>query len=202
MDSAEPVPECAGPSVVHVCAFIVSRYVQRLAHVSQWLSREEQERAQRFHRESDRSRFILGRAIVRDLCGVYLGIEPAKVRLDQTPAGKPYLHNPTPAGQNRFDFNVAHSGDCVLVGWTIGRAVGVDVEELDRFSFTLFDDVSTIAFSRAERAALSAAKPGEVTAMFYRIWVRKHSCFGPCLPTSRQPEGFSRSAGQIEYCSS
>src|SRR2546426_521412 len=30
----------------------------------------------------------------------------------------------------------------------------------------------------------------------------RHSAFGPLLPASRHPAGFSRSAGQIEYCSS
>ncbi len=30
----------------------------------------------------------------------------------------------------------------------------------------------------------------------------QHSAFAPLLPASRQPSGFSRSAGQIEYCSS
>src|SRR5262245_4441082 len=30
----------------------------------------------------------------------------------------------------------------------------------------------------------------------------RQSCLSPLLPASRQPSGFSRSAGQIEYCSS
>ncbi len=30
----------------------------------------------------------------------------------------------------------------------------------------------------------------------------KHSSLGPFFPASRQPSAFSRSAGQIEYCSS
>src|SRR5690349_20921916 len=107
MDSAESVIECDGPSTVRVCAFIVSRYVERLAYISEWLSSEEQARSQRFLKDSDRSRFILRRAIVRYLCGMYLGLEPARVRLGQTVAGKPYLPNSLSAEQNGFEFNVA-----------------------------------------------------------------------------------------------
>src|ERR1044071_1571487 len=33
------------------------------------------------------------------------------------------------------------------------------------------------------------------------MWSR-HSCFVPLLPASFQPRAFSRSAGQMEYCSS
>ena len=34
------------------------------------------------------------------------------------------------------------------------------------------------------------------------FYVSRHSAFGPVFPASFQPRAFSRSAGQIEYCSS
>jgi 4'-phosphopantetheinyl transferase len=175
MASAELAAECNNSSVVHVCTFNIRHYADRLEHMRGWLSLEEQVRAQRFLKEADRMRFVLGRAIVRSLCGAHLRIEPARIRLDHTSTGKPYLANPILAGRKRFEFNVAHSGDCVLVAWTEGRAVGVDVEALERYRSDRIKDISATAFSTAERVALSAAKPDEVITTFYRIWVRKEA---------------------------
>ena len=154
---------------------MVSRYVDRLTHLSGWLSPDEKVRAQRFLKEGDRRRFILGRAVVRYLCGMHLGLEPARIRLDRTPAGKPYLVNPIPANGKRFEFNIAHSGDCVLVAWAEGRAVGIDVEVLGGRSSALLNEVSASALSRVERAVLSAAEPNEAFITFYRIWVRNEA---------------------------
>jgi 4'-phosphopantetheinyl transferase len=175
MPSAELGAEYHNSSVVHVCTFSIRDYAERLTHMYEWLSPEEQVRAQRFLKETDRMRFVLGRAIVRSLCGAHLGIEPASIQLDHTSTGKPYLANPIPAGRKRFEFNVAHSGDCILVAWTEAQAVGVDVEALERYVSVWIDDASAIAFSTAERAALSGAKPDEVLTTFYRIWVRKEA---------------------------
>lgn len=176
MNPPAPVIECAFSSRVHVCAFAVSRYTRRLDDLAARLSPEDRARAYRFHREADRNRFILGRAVVRHLCGVYLGVEPVRIRLAQTPAGKPYLAGPVPPGRLRFEFSVAHSGDCVLVGWAEGLAVGVDVETLVAdASPALAGDISARAFSRDEREVLSAAAPDKAADTFYRIWVRKEA---------------------------
>jgi 4'-phosphopantetheinyl transferase len=175
MVSTELAPECDNSPVVHVCISSVSHYTKQLTHMGTWLSPDEQARAQRFLKEPDRMRFILGRATVRCLCGAHLGISPARVLLAQTSAGKPYLANPIPADRKRFEFNIAHSGDCVLVAWTEERAVGVDVEAFERYGSVSFNDVPATAFSAAERAALAAAKPDEVIPTFYRIWVRKEA---------------------------
>lgn len=171
----ELAPALADQSIVHVCSFSVSQYVERLAHLSQSLSHEEKARAQRFLKEADRKRFILGRTIVRYLCGAHLEIEPASVRLSQTPTGKPYLANPISPNRKRFEFSIAHSGDCVVIAWAEGQTMGVDVEAVDRYSLALANDVSSSAFSRIERAALSAATPNELANTFYRIWVRKEA---------------------------
>ena len=162
-------------SIVHVCPFRVSHYADQLASISQSLSEEEGLRARRFVKEADRCRFILGRAIVRHLCGTHLHIEPASVRLGQTLAGKPYLADPIPPHQKRFEFSVAHSGNYVLVAWAEGQTMGVDVEAVDRHLPALIKDVSASAFSPIERHALFAAAPNEFASVFYRIWVRKEA---------------------------
>jgi 4'-phosphopantetheinyl transferase len=170
-----PRPSLVDQSIVHVCPFSASHYADRLADLSQCLSEEEREHARRFIREADRCRFILGRAIVRHLCGMHSHIEPAIVRLGQTPAGKPYVINPISSQRKRFEFSVAHSGNCVLVAWAEGQIMGVDVEAVDRHSPALIKDVSASAFSPQERDALFSTMPDELANVFYRIWVRKEA---------------------------
>jgi 4'-phosphopantetheinyl transferase len=162
-------------SLVHVCTFLVSRHSRLFAEIAAYLSPEERMRAERFYREVDRRRFVLGRAMVRRLCGTHLGVEPETVRLEQTSNGKPYLGCSTEVSQRRMEFNVAHSGDCVLIAWSLGQSMGIDVEALDRDPPVLVNDVAAAAFSDAERTVLGAAAPDQIAATFYRIWVRKEA---------------------------
>ena len=162
-------------SLVHVCVFLVSRESRPFAEIATWLSSEERKRAGHFFKEADRRRFVLGRAMVRHLCATHLGITPGMVRLEQTSNGKPYVAYPTEVTEKRFEFNVTHSGDCVLIAWSLGRSVGIDVEALDRDPPVLFNDVAATAFSHAERAVLCAAAPDHIATTFYRTWVRKEA---------------------------
>src|SRR5205807_1038441 len=97
-------------SLVHVCAFMVARYSRLFGEIVAWLSPEEQKRALRFLKEADRTRFVLGRGVVRFLCAKHLGTVQAAIKLDQTSTGKPYLVSQMKVRQKRLEFNVAHSG--------------------------------------------------------------------------------------------
>jgi 4'-phosphopantetheinyl transferase len=175
MDVPEIRTTSDASSVVHVCACSVTRYSRLLAGLFAWLSPEEQTRARRFLKEADRGRFVLGRAMVRGLCATHLGTEPATIKLGRTPVGKPYLASPIAAHGKGLDFNVSHSGDCVLIAWSGGQPVGIDVEFLDRNTTMSFKELSEAAFSDPERAALSAVAPDQIGPTFYRIWVRKEA---------------------------
>lgn len=174
---SNPAPEGISDRslLVHVCPLLVSGESRPLAEIARSLSSGERERADRFVREADRKRFVLGRAMVRRLCGTHIGVSPEAVKLEQTANGKPYLDELGEIDQKRLEFNIAHSGDCVMIAWSLGRSLGIDVEMLDRHPPVLYDDVSAIAFSDAERAVFSGAAPDEILATFYRIWVRKEA---------------------------
>src|SRR5208282_4898551 len=53
------------------------------------LSADERERAQRFHFEHDRQRFIVARGTLRILLGEHLGIDPKAIKFTQMEKGKP-----------------------------------------------------------------------------------------------------------------
>ncbi|MCP9772304.1 4'-phosphopantetheinyl transferase superfamily protein [Synechococcus sp. Tobar12-5m-g] len=94
------------------------------------LSAEEQARLERLRRADDRDRFLLGRGVLRLLLGTLCGEDPAGLELATGPYGKPRLADRDGARLpiKPPEFNIAHSGDLVLLGFHASRPVGVDVE--------------------------------------------------------------------------
>ncbi|MDY0309092.1 MAG: 4'-phosphopantetheinyl transferase superfamily protein [Castellaniella sp.] len=80
----------------------------------------------RLRRPDDRLRSLVGRALIRRLLGQRLGLASAAIPLTTGPHGKPRLAV-TPGPHSAWHFNIAHSGDLVLVGIGPGP-LGVDVE--------------------------------------------------------------------------
>ena len=91
--------------------------------VADLLSPDEQERAARFRQSVHRGRWEQARGVLRLLLGAYLGADPQVLRFASGPNGKPEVDPPT-----RLRFNVSHSGEVALFGFSLDRAVGVDVE--------------------------------------------------------------------------
>src|SRR5215510_6869927 len=56
-----------------------------------WLSDEELARAERFHSDLVRNRYIVGRAALRHVLADQLGCSPTAVRYSYGPCGKPRL---------------------------------------------------------------------------------------------------------------
>lgn len=145
------------------------------------LARDELERARTFVRELDRRRFVAGRAVLRILLGRYVGDDPAALPFAYGPNAKPHLASPTA----RVEFNVSHAGPLVLLAFTRGIAVGVDVERIR-------DDVDShrIAsrfFSGAERDALRTLPEPTRTRAFFACWVRKEAYVKACGAGLSQP---------------
>lgn len=92
---------------------------------STWLSVEERDRWQQYRQLGDRDRFLLSRGGLRYLLASYLEIAPAALRLGYGEQGKPFLLSPPDAA---LYFNVAHSGDWVILGFSRCPYIGVDVE--------------------------------------------------------------------------
>ena len=100
------------------------------ATTGEWISmldRAEQDRAARFRRPEDRARFLVGRAALRQVLGTWLDRDPAALRFRYGPHGKPALDSVVDAAPH---FNLAHSGDLILLAFHPSRPVGVDVELL------------------------------------------------------------------------
>lgn len=93
----------------------------------QLLSVDEQARADRFHFESDRQHYIVGRGCLRGMLARYLEIGPQTIQFSYASHGKPELVTSTSQAQP-LNFNLAHSGGFALYAFTRVGEIGVDLE--------------------------------------------------------------------------
>jgi 4'-phosphopantetheinyl transferase len=133
------------------------------------LSADEQARADRFHQDADRSRYVMARAHLRDLLGEYLGEDPARIRLNYDPYGKPSLAHPAASLQ----FNVSHSDAIALYAFATCRRVGIDVERIRPEAAR--DGIAEAFFAPTERAQLRALAPTLQVRAFFECWTRKEA---------------------------
>jgi 4'-phosphopantetheinyl transferase len=96
-----------------------------IARLAALLAPEERLLLTHLRHSEDRERFLLGRGVLRQVLAHWMGLEPGSLTFSAGPFGKPAL-----AGSGGPRFNVAHSGDLVLLGFHPTREVGVDVELL------------------------------------------------------------------------
>ncbi len=133
----------------------------------QGLSCDELARAERFHSDLHRARYIVGRATLRRVLADRLGCSPAAIRLSYGRNGKPVLEG----GRGHVEFNLAHSGGEAVIALADGAAVGVDIE-LHR-PISDVESLARLVFSDVERRKLKLA-PDPVSA-FLNGWTRKEA---------------------------
>jgi 4'-phosphopantetheinyl transferase len=130
------------------------------------LSFEERARADRFHFDRDRNRFVQARGALRTLLGAYLNVRPADVVLEYGAHGKPMLG---PGYPSPLKFNVSHSGDRALIAIGHDVEVGIDIEAIRPMKGT--DEMAARFFSPQETAELRRLPP----ASFFTCWTRKEA---------------------------
>ena len=156
-----------------------SLHKNALEQLESTLSVDEIERASRFHFQADRDRFILAHGCLRDVLARYLHCEPRQLSFSTDNYGKPAL------ADNSLEFNIAHSGDFVLVAIARGRKVGVDVERMRQGISSLV--IARQYFSKSEVTELEALPLEQKELAFFNCWTRKEAYikaqgFGLSLP--------------------
>ena len=156
---------------VHVWKSPLNPPMLLVRDLEQRLAPDECDRADRFVRAEDRSRFIVGRGVLRTILGGYLGRDPDQLHFRYSPSGKPVLS--AESGSHSIRFNVSHTRDIALYAVTIGREIGVDLERI-RADFGT-EEIAARFFSAREVAALCALTPPYRLEAFFTCWTRKEA---------------------------
>jgi 4'-phosphopantetheinyl transferase len=161
--------ELAGDAV-HVWRGALDLEAEQIGRYWNSLSQDEKERADRFRFEQDRSRFIVAHGVLRGILGRYLGLEPAALRFQRRPNGKPELR---PEFGGGLRFNLAHSQGLALYAVTRDREVGVDLEYV-RVDVAR-ERIAEQFFSLGEVAVLRALPEADQMEAFFNCWTRKEA---------------------------
>ncbi|WP_204105603.1 MULTISPECIES: 4'-phosphopantetheinyl transferase superfamily protein [Spirulina sp. CCY15215] len=131
------------------------------------LSQEEKSKAERFHFQRDRDRYILGRGLLRVLLGHYLARDPQSLTFVYSARGKPLLKGET------LQFNISHSGDLILYGVSRDRPIGVDIEQIRPLPDAV--KLAERFFCKAEWEKIRDLPSFSTSRAFFTAWTRKEA---------------------------
>jgi 4'-phosphopantetheinyl transferase len=136
------------------------------------LSPDELERAKRFKFDHLRQRFVLCRAILREILGQYISADPASISFAYSENGKPSIAD-MPSGSPAISFNVSHTENTVVFAFAIERELGIDVEKIKPVSDS--DGIAMNYFSKHELKTYLDAPPEEKAKVFLGCWTRQEA---------------------------
>lgn len=160
----------------------------KIEELMTYLSPDEVVRANKFRFPQHRSRFIAARGILRQLLGQYLHLSPSNVTFTYSDRGKPQL----PQNNSLLQFNLSHSQEYGLFGFTLNHLIGVDLEYQ-----RIMPDALNIAqrfFSVRESTMLKAIPQEERARLFFQLWTAKEA-YLKAIGT-----GLSGSLASVEIC--
>ncbi len=156
------------PQQVHVWRVGLDRNSEEIHQFRAMLSQDERKRADRFHFEPDRNRFIVGRGRLRSLLADYLQVAPEGIEFQYSAKGKPMLANI----EQNLHFNLSHSGGLALYA-IASEPVGIDLEQIRSLSDA--EQLAKRFFMPAEAEAIAALPMAQKQAAFLNAWTRKEA---------------------------
>ncbi len=139
-----------------------------VAELSDLLDDTERRRAEAYHFEQDRRRFIVRRGLVRIELARATGDEPGSLSFIEGPQGKPGLSDAP-----HLRFNVSHAEDLALFVMSRESEIGCDIERIDPDRARR--DVAKRFFSPQEFACLTALPEEQWAEGFFNCWTRKEA---------------------------
>lgn len=154
---------------IHIWDGMIRCSRDTLCSLVRLLSPDEQKRANRFRFDIDQKRYILGRAGLRMLLARYLKREAHALYFEYSHLGKPQLDH----ANNTLQFNLSHSGEFILYGFSKYREIGIDVERIQALPER--EAMADQILCDQERAILQSLPPSARDRAFLSFWTRKES---------------------------
>lgn len=156
---------------VHVWRAALDQPASNVNALLQLLTRDEIDRAGKFHFQKHRDQFVVARGVLRTIIGRYLSLAPAQLRFSYNHYGKPALDEALASYQ--LCFNVSHSHELALFAFTRHRQIGLDIEYM-REDFAS-EEIAERFFSRREVLTLLGLPAHLRTEGFFNCWTRKEA---------------------------
>jgi 4'-phosphopantetheinyl transferase len=156
---------------VHVWRVKLNQTDGRIQQLQQILSDDERLRAERFHFDRDRRRFIVSQGMLRLIIGEYIDVEPSLLQFYSGHRGKPYLSHSL--GNDPPQFNLAHSKEIALYAFTCSQEIGIDVEFVCEMPDS--EQIALTTFSSFENKVLQSLPEYQRQEAFFNCWVRKEA---------------------------
>jgi len=170
MWNSPPTQPKLSDSDIHVWRADLNLPPEQIEALATTLSADESDRANRFHFEKDRNRFIAARGILRSLLATYLNLSPSQLEFAYGDRGKPSLSIATPGN---LSFNLSHSKGLALYAITKTSPIGIDIEYLRQMSDAL--QLAKRFFSFREYQAIAQLSPAERQRGFLKAWTAKEA---------------------------
>ncbi len=158
-------------SDVHIWHFSLDQFYWCIEKLKNNLSSEENERVNSFPFFRDRVHYQTIHGLLREILGLYLNIPPISFKFYSGPYGKPYI-DPS-LNSIGFYFNISHSNGIAVVGITLRREIGVDIEEIHKMSD--MESLVQTQFTDYEKKKFYLLSNNQKLPFFYSCWVRKEA---------------------------
>ncbi len=158
------------------------------------LSLDEIERAARYRFARDRSRFVAGRALLREILSGYLGRRPSELVFEYGRHGKPRLV--LSPGGTPLHFNVTHTDSLALYAVTTEGEVGIDMERVREMPE--WESIAGGCFTEHECTRLRRFSGDRRRREFFQAWTRQEALLkasGQGLTGEKAGAHYSRDSG-------
>lgn len=151
--------------LVKIYIIELSKYQELVSGTLDILSATERGRANRYHFEKDRNRFIICRTLLKFLLAQHIGLKIDEISIEIDSNKKPYLFS-----HPSIFFNVSHSGHYAVIA--IAKSpIGIDIEYINK-EFK-YQEIVTTVFNKLEIVEITNNKDKHQT--FYKFWTRKEA---------------------------
>lgn len=143
----------------------ISSYYHCISTLKSYLDEGELHRAERFHFEKDRNRFIICRALLKIVLArhTHTGVTAISIGIDSNK--KPYL-----ISDASVHFNLSHTEDLALIVLNHTQ-IGIDIELLKRD----YDFVNVLSHVYSKREIERVLHSKNQLYTFYKYWTRKEA---------------------------